>query len=129
MNQDSTRVRNSITLNTLSFEVVSYKIDHVKNISSYFTISNDTGMYTNGIKPYILTVKGYFPKINSNVIVYTLEELLQSNNDISFSIDNLNFTNAKLNKYSFSGQISNIYQESTLTFMGTDITMEDSNNE
>lgn len=129
MNQDSTRVRNSITLDTLSFEVVSYKIDHVKNISSYFTISNDTGMYTNGIKPYILTVKGYFPKINSNVIVYTLEELLQSNDDISFSIDNLNFTNAKLNKYSFSGQISNVYQESTLTFMGTDITMEDSNNE
>lgn len=129
MNQDSTRVRNSITLDTLSFEVVSYKIDHVKNISSYFTISNDTGIYTNGIKPYILTVKGYFPKINSNVIVYTLEELLQSNDDISFSIDNLNFTNAKLNKYSFSGQISNVYQESTLTFMGTDITMEDSNNE
>lgn len=129
MNQDSTRVRNSITLDTLSFEVVSYKIDHVKNISSYFTISNDTGMYTNGIKPYILTVKGYFPKINSNVIVYTLEELLQSNDDISFSIGNLNFTNAKLNKYSFSGQISNVYQESTLTFMGTDITTEDSNNE
>lgn len=129
MNQDSTRVRNSITLDTLSFEVVSYKIDHVKNISSYFTISNDTGMYTNGIKPYILTVKGYFPKINSNAIVSTLEELLQSNNDISFSIDNLNFTNAKLNKYSFSGQISNVYQESTLTFMGTDITTEDSNNE
>lgn len=129
MNQDSTRVRNSITLDTLSFEVVSYKIDHVKNISSYFTISNDTGMYTNGIKPYILTVKGYFPKINSNAIVYTLEELLQSNNDISFSIDNLNFINAKLNKYSFSGQISNVYQESTLTFMGTDITAEDSNNE
>lgn len=129
MNQNSTKVRNSITLDTLSFEIVSYKIDHVKNISSYFTISNDTGMYTNGIKPYILTIKGYFPKINGNAIVSTLEELLQSNSDISFSIGDLNFTNAKLNKYSFSGQISNVYQESTITFMGTDITMEDTNNE
>jgi hypothetical protein len=62
MQQESSRVHNTISLDSLNFEVISYKVDHVKTLSSYFTMSNDTRMYTNGIKPFILTIKGYFPK-------------------------------------------------------------------
>ena len=58
MNRTYSRTHNKVNLNGLTFEVISYKIDHVKTISSYITMSNDTGMYINGIKPYVMTLKG-----------------------------------------------------------------------
>lgn len=118
MQQKYSKVRNTISLDNLNFEVISYKVDHVKTISSYFTMSNDTKMYINGIKPYLLTIKGYFPKTEGNDIVLSLEGLLNSSQDITFTLNSIEFQNVHLNRYAFKEQISSMYQECEISFMG-----------
>lgn len=118
MQQVYSKSHNKISLDTLSFEVISYKIEHIKTISSYFTMSNSTGMYTNGVKPYILTLKGYFPKTDGNSIATSLESVLVNNQSISFTLNNISFTDVTLNKYSFKEEVSSMYQECEISFMG-----------
>ncbi|MCC8068460.1 MAG: hypothetical protein LIO71_01675 [Ruminococcus sp.] len=111
---------NKVSLNDLSFEVISYKVDHVKMVSSYITMSNDTGMYVNGVKPYILTLKGYFPKSNGISVLTSLEELIHSQQGLTFTLSGIEFQNVELNRYSFKEVISNVYQEFEISFMGVD---------
>lgn len=118
MNRTYSRTHNKVNLNGLTFEVISYKIDHVKTISSYITMSNDTGMYINGVKPYVMTLKGFFPKYNGGSILSALEELLQTQNGITFTMNGITFQNVQLSRYSFKEVLSNIYQEFEISFMG-----------
>lgn len=132
MDRVYSKSHNRISLNGLNFEVISYKVDHVKTISSYITMSNVTGMYVNGIKPYILTLKGYFPKTTGRNTLLSLEELIQSQQDIAFDLNGISFENVKLNRYSFKEVISNIYQEFEISLMGVNTfsaTSEDTNDE
>lgn len=117
MNRTYSRTHNKVNLNGLTFEVISYKIDHVKTISSYITMSNDTGMYINGVKPYVMTLKGFFPS-NGGSILSALEELLQTQNGITFTMNGITFQNVQLSRYSFKEVLSNIYQEFEISFMG-----------
>lgn len=118
MNRTYSRTHNKVNLNGLTFEVISYKIDHVKTISSYITMSNDTGMYINGVKPYVMTLKGFFQKSNGGSILSALEELLQTQNGITFTMNGITFQNVQLSRYSFKEVLSNIYQEFEISFMG-----------
>jgi hypothetical protein len=77
-------------------------------------------MYTNGIKPFILTIKGYFPKTTGNEVVLSLEGLLNSSEGVSFILNSIQFNNLVLSKYAFKEQLSSIYQECEITFMGVD---------
>lgn len=112
------RKHNQVSIGGLSFEVISYKIDHVKTISNYFTLSNITKMYTNGIKPYFITLKGYFPKSNNDKIILLLETLIFTSQEISFVLDGLSFNNVSVSKYSLSENVSSMIQEVEISFMG-----------
>ena len=81
-------------------------------------MSNDTGMYINGVKPYVMTLKGFFPKSNGGSILSALEELLQTQNGITFTMNGITFQNVQLSRYSFKEVLSNIYQEFEISFMG-----------
>jgi hypothetical protein len=77
-------------------------------------------MYANGIKPYILTIKGYFPKTTGNEVVLSLEGLLNSSESVGFTLNSIQFEGLTLSKYSFKEQISSVYQECEITFMGVE---------
>lgn len=124
MQYDSNRVHHTVTLDSLSFEVVSYRLDHVKSVSSYYTVSNATGMYTSGVKPYALTLRGYFPKVSGNAVVSKLESLLAVGTEVTFSVSDMEFSHAVLSRYSFKEQVPSMYQECELTFMGVDAVTE-----
>lgn len=118
MQRESVRVHNVIDLGVLDFEVVSYRVDHVKTVSSYYTMSNDTKLYTNGIKPIVLTLTGYFPKAKGNGVVLSLEGLLKGSQSVSFELNSIQFRDLTLSKYSFKEQVSSVYQECEMVFMG-----------
>lgn len=118
------RKHNQITLGELSFEVLSYKVNHVKTVTSYFTISGDTGMYQNGVKPYLLTLKGYFPKCSVHKVILWLETLLFTSNTLSFTLDGLSFSNVVVNNYSLKEEVSDMVQEFEISLMGLGMIQE-----
>jgi hypothetical protein len=77
-------------------------------------------MYTNGIKPYELTIKGYFPKTKGNEVVLSLEGLLTSSQAISFTLNSIQFENVCLSRYAFNEDIGSMYQECDISFVGVD---------
>lgn len=113
------RKHNRVNIDSLSFEVVSYKVDHVSSVNSYFTISGDTGMYLSGVRPYILTLRCYFPKSDKNVYILSLESLIFTSKEISFSLDGLSFDKVLVSRYSFKDEVSSMVQEVEITIMGS----------
>lgn len=116
--QEYSKTHSLITLNDLNFEVISYKVNHNKMVSHYITMTNNTKIYTNGIRPYELTIKGYFPKTNGNDIILTLEELLKGSKLITFNLNSIKFENVCLSRYALNEDINAVFQECEISFVG-----------
>lgn len=123
------KVPNTISIHGLTFEVVSYKLEHVKTVSFYYTLNNTTGMYVQGNKPFVLSLKGYFHKSDGNNISATLESIFNSSDDISFTIAGTLYNQLILNKYIYNENISDVCREAELFFMGNNSFSEVSNSE
>jgi hypothetical protein len=112
------RKHNRVEVGNLTLEVTEYKIDHASGVNSYFTLSGDTGMYVSGIKPYVLTLKGYFPKGEKSNYTLKLENLLYTAEGLNFTLDGLAIENAVASRYAFKDTVSSMVQEVELTLMG-----------